>query len=280
MKTRAVQLGALFVIILGIALAVVMSRSGRQIAPVGFDCRQGSAPHGKVETVEYDSKTVGIRRRMLVYIPPGYSPAQKYPVLYLLHGIADDERAWCDRGSADVILDNLFAVDKVTPMILVMPNGCAVPYLAAKASGEEVFNAFAAFEGELLRDIIPYVDSHYSVEAHPLKRALCGLSMGGGQSLNIGLGHPETFSWVGGFSSAPNTKKVTELIKAPGEFKKNFRLLWISCGDQDQILNISQSFHNELQKLNVAHDWHLDSGGHDWYVWKNDLYFISQKLFR
>lgn len=138
MKTRAVQLGAIFVIILGIAVAVVMPRSGRQIAPVGFDCRQGSAPHGKVETVEYDSKTVGVKRRMLIYTPPGYSPAQKYPVLYLLHGIADDERAWCDRGSADVILDNLFAADKAIPMVLVMPNGCAVPYLEAKSSGEEV----------------------------------------------------------------------------------------------------------------------------------------------
>jgi enterochelin esterase-like enzyme len=275
-----VQLGAVFVIVLGIAIAAMMPRLGRQIAPVGFDCRKGSAPHGKVETVEYDSKTVGIRRQMLVYTPPGYLPDRKYPVLYLLHGIADDERAWCDRGSADVILDNLFTANKAIPMILVMPNGCAVPYLEAKASGEEVFNAFAAFEGELLRDIIPYVDSHYSVEADPQNRALCGLSMGGGQSLNIGLKHPETFSWIGGFSSAPNTKKVTELVKDRDESKRNFRLLWISCGDQDQILNVSQSFHNELQKLGVAHEWHVDSGGHDWNVWKNDLYFISQKLFR
>ena len=139
--------------------------------------------------------------------------------------------------------------------------------------------AWAALEGELLDDIIPYVDSHYEVRAGPENRALAGLSMGGGQSLNIGLKHPDVFSWVGGFSSAPNTRPVSELVTAPDKLK-SIRLLWVSCGDQDQLLKISQTFHEALLKQKVPHTWKVDSGGHDWSVWKSDLYFLSQKLFR
>jgi enterochelin esterase-like enzyme len=104
--------------------------------------------------------------------------------------------------------------------------------------------------------------------------------MGGGQALNIGLRHADTFAWIGAFSAAPNTKRLSEISTAPGRLTENLRLLWISCGDKDQLFNISQEFHEALKKNSIPHVWHADSGGHDWSVWKSDLYFISQKLFQ
>ena len=181
-------------------------------APQGFDLRRDGIERGKVETVEYDSRSVGVKRKMLIYTPPGYSKDARYPVLYLLHGIGDDETGWTKKGSADVILDNLYADKKLVPMIVVMPNGRAStePPPANPFQGN-AFRAYAAFEDDLLKDVIPYVESHYPVQADREHRALAGLSMGGGQSLNFGLKHLDTFAWIGGFSSAPNTRRAASL---------------------------------------------------------------------
>ncbi len=178
----------------------------RLAAPKGFDARREGIKRGKVETVEYDSKTVGARRKMIVYTPPDYSKDAKYPVLYLLHGIGDDEKGWTGRGSAEVILDNLYADKKIVPMIVVMPNGRAAKDDRPGGDFRKQGPAFETFENDLLKDIIPYIESHYSVKTGREHRALAGLSMGGGQSLNFGLKHMDTFASVGGFSSAPNTK--------------------------------------------------------------------------
>lgn len=110
-------------------------------------------------------------------------------------------------------------------------------------------------------------------------RALAGLSMGGGQSLNFGLGNLDTFAWVGGFSSAPNTKPSEQLVPNPDEARK-LKLLWVSCGDKDGLMYISQRVHTYLKEKNVPHIWHVDSGPHDFSVWKNDLYLFSQRIFR
>src|SRR6266851_439678 len=203
-------------------------------APKGFDGKRDKIDQGKVETVEYDSKTVGVKRKMVVYTPPGYSKDKKYPVLYLLHGIGDDETGWQQKGAADIILDNLYADKKLVPMIVVMPNGraSAEPPPANPFQGN-AFQAFAAFEEDLLKDVIPYVESHYSVQADREHRALAGLSMGGGQSLNFGLKHLDTFAWIGGFSSAPNTRPAADLVTDPDDARKKLRLLWVSCGDKD-----------------------------------------------
>jgi enterochelin esterase-like enzyme len=218
---------------------------------------------------------------MVVYTPPGYSKDVKYPVLYLLHGIGDDETGWQRKGSADVILDNLHADKKLVPMIVVMPNGrAAAGPPPANPFGGNAPQAFAAFEDDLLKDIIPYVESHDSVRADREHRALAGLSMGGGQSLNFGLKHLDVFAWVGGFSSAPNTKKAADLIADPGDATKRLRLLWISCGDRDRLMDISRSFHAALEEMKVPHVWRVDAGGHEWPVWKNDLHSLSQLLFR
>jgi enterochelin esterase-like enzyme len=249
-------------------------------APEGFDKKRDAIERGKVETVEYDSKTVGVKRKMIVYTPPGYSKENKYPVLYLLHGIGGDETEWLKGGSADVVLDNLHADKKVVPMIVVMPNGRAQKNDRAEGNVFASAPAFAVFEKDLLADVIPAIEARYSVQTDREHRALAGLSMGGGQSLNFGLKHLDTFAWVGGFSSAPNTRPASDLIADPAEASKKLRLLWVSCGDKDGLMNVSERFHKALEEKQVPHVWHVDSGGHTFPVWKNDLYLFSQRLFR
>jgi len=251
-----------------------------QVSP-GFDARRDGIERGKVETVEYDSKTVGVKRKMVIWTPPGYSKDVNYPVLYLLHGIGDNETGWRIKGSSDVILDNLYADKKLVPMIVVMPNGraSAEPPPANPFEGNP-FEAYAAFGDDLIKDIIPYVESHYSIQADREYRALAGLSMGGGQSLNFGFKFLGTFAWIGGFSSAPNTQQAGSLITDPAEAAKKLRLLWLSCGDRDGLMNVSKSFHDALEAMKIPHVWQVDSGGHEWPVWKKDLCLFSQMLFR
>src|SRR5439155_17155516 len=219
--------------------------------PNGFDRPRDGIDHGKLESVEYDSKTVGIKRKTQVYTPPGYSKEKKYPVLYLLHGIGGNELEWTRAGSAHVILDNLYADKKLVPMIVVIPNGRAAKDVTARDPIPKQSPAFAAFEKDLLTDLIPFVEKTYSVKTDRESRALAGLSMGGGQSLNFGLSHLETFAWVGGFSSAPNTRPADELVKVPADAAKKLRLLWVSCGDRDRLMNISQGFHDALEQKKV-----------------------------
>ena len=143
-----------------------------------------------------------------------------------------------------------------------------------------VANRYANLEKELLADIIPLVESRYAAKADREHRALAGLSMGGGQSLNFGLNNLDHFAWVGGFSSAPNTKKVDDLVKDPAEAAKKLRLLWVSCGDRDNLMRISRAFHEALDESKVPHVWHINSGGHDFAVWKTNLYHFVPLLFR
>lgn len=249
--------------------------------PEGFDVRREGIARGKLETVEYDSATVGARRKALVYTPPGYSPDQNYPVLYLLHGIGGDEHEWARGGRAEVILDNLYAEQKAVPMLVVLPNGRAATDVTARDPIPRQSPAFAAFEHDLLKDLIPFVERTYAVQADRTSRALAGLSMGGGQALNFGLRHLESFAWVGGFSSAPNTRPVGELVPDPAEAAAKLKLLWVSCGDRDNLLRISQRFHEGLVERNIPHVWHVHpGGGHDFRVWKADLYHFAQRLFR
>jgi len=255
--------------------------AGVRAAPAGFDTRREGVERGQVETVEYDAKTVGARRKMMVYTPPGYSKEKKYPVLYLLHGIGGNEMGWTRAGAADVILDNLLAEKKIVPMIVVMPNGRAsADPPPANPFQEDAFRVYGAFEQDLIKDVIPAVEARYSVHAGREHRALAGLSMGGGQSLTFGLKNLDTFAWVGGFSSAPNTRPAAELVPDPAATTRKLRLLWVSCGDQDRLMNISRDFHRYLEEKKVPHVWHTDSGGHTWPVWRNDLFLLAPLLFR
>jgi enterochelin esterase-like enzyme len=251
------------------------------VPPKDFDKKRDGIERGKVETVEYDSKTVGVKRKAVVYTPPGYAKDNKYPVLYLLHGIGGDENEWRRGGAPDVILDNLYADKKAVPMIVVMPNGRASKDLTAKDPIPKQSPAFEAFEKDLLEDLIPFVEKTYPAKADRESRALAGLSMGGGQSLNFGLKNLDTFAWVGGFSSAPNTRRPADLIKDPEEAAKKLRLLYVACGDKDGLFRISEGVHKMLDEKKVPHVYNvIPGGGHDFRVWKSDLYHFAQRLFR
>jgi enterochelin esterase-like enzyme len=251
-------------------------------APPGFDSLHTNIAHGKIDTVIYVSKTVDTTRRALVYTPPGYSKRKKYPVLYLLHGIGGDEKEWLNGGKPQVILDNLYAENKIEPMIVVMPNGRAMKDDRATGNifDSSKVKAFATFEKDLLDDLIPFIEKKFSVVSDREHRAIAGLSMGGGQSLNFGLGNLDKFAWIGAFSAAPNTKKPEELVPDPEETKKKLKLLWISCGDSDRLITFSRRTHEYLQKNNVPHIYYIEPGVHDFKVWKNGLYMFSQLLFK
>jgi enterochelin esterase-like enzyme len=435
--------------------------------PEGFDKVREDIAHGQLERVDYDSKTIGVKRWMEVYTPPGYSKDKKYPVLFLLHGIGGNEnREWTRNGAANVVIDNLIADKKIEPMIVVFPNGDATPpptpgelakglfdplavdgqgqptktlskdqWLKARADARAALSdaagkknaaemtledlqkaaekdasllrggrggrggvgapgggrggrggaaaspaeqakglfdqmavdaqgqatkalsktqwlksradAWAAvadaagkkdaveltledlqtaaeknaslvrsstgggrggaglagggrggfggggdpaamsgdgwgknFESDLIKDIIPFMESHYSVYADREHRAVAGLSMGGGQSLDFGLGNLDTFASVGGFSSAPNTRTPEVLVPDPAKAAKMLKVLWISCGNKDGLMTYSLRTHLYLKEKNVPHIWHVDDNAHDFKHWKNSLYWFAQQLFK
>lgn len=248
--------------------------------PSGFDEARDGIAHGKLEMLQYDSTTVGTRRNVLVYTPPGYSSDTKHPVLYLLHGIGGDEEEWRRGGHPEIILDNLIADNKAEPMIVVMPNGRAQKNDRAEGNVMASAPAFAKFEDDLLKDLIPFIESKYSVNTDREARALAGLSMGGGQSLNFGLGHLDTFAWVGGFSSAPNTKPPAELVPDARKSTDQLKLLFVSCGNKDGLIRISQGVHAYLKENDVPHIWHVDSHAHDFQHWKKGLFHFAQRIFQ
>jgi enterochelin esterase-like enzyme/Spy/CpxP family protein refolding chaperone len=256
----------------GLTITPSLPASGGD-APAGFDIDRKDIARGKVETVEYDSKSVGGKRKMVIYTPPGYSPERKYPVLYLLHGAGDNETGWQRQGAANLILDNLYADQKLVPMIVVMPNGSLRTPGSERGRGRN-----SAFETDLLQDILPYVEANYAAQPDAEHRAIAGLSMGGGQALSIGLAHLDTFAWVGGFSSALFGPQA-ELIGDAAD-RKQLRLLWLSCGNADRLIDGSKDLHEALEQQKIPHVWHIDAGSHTWPVWKNDLYLLSQRLFR
>ena len=272
-------------------------------APQGFDRVREDVEHGKLERVDYEATAVspGLKRWMEVYTPPGYSAEKKYPVLFLLHGIGGNEKhEWTGMGSsqgrAGVILDNLIADKKITPMVVVFPNGDVTTNTVAGSGGRPGGRGgFGGggdaaqisgdgwgknFENDLLNDLIPFVQSHYSVYSDREHRALAGLSMGGGQSLDYGLSHLDTFAYVGGFSSAPNTRTSEQLVPDPAKATQMLKVLWISGGNKDGLLRITQGFHGYLKAHNVPHIYHVDDNGHDFNHWKNSLYWFSQQIFK
>ena len=250
--------------------------------PADFATVQNNIPHGKIDSFNYKSKTVGTTRQSLIYLPPGYSKKEKYPVLYLLHGIGGDDKEWLNGGHPEVILDNLYAEGKVEPMIVIMPNGRAMKNDSATGNifAPDKVQAFATFEKDLLNDLIPYVQKHYPVYTDREHRAIAGLSMGGGQSLNFGLGNLDKFAWIGAFSAAPNTKTPEELVPDPAKARNELKLLWISCGASDGLITFSKRTHDYLVKNNVPHIYYIEPGVHEFKVWKNGLYMFSQLIFK
>ncbi|GAA0527839.1 alpha/beta hydrolase [Chitinophaga japonensis] len=259
--------------------------------PAGFNVLRNNVPHGNLAVVQYDSKTLGKRREMSVYTPPGYSADRKYPVLYLLHGLGEDYRQWIEWCQADNIIDNLIADGEIQPVVMVFPN-CDARLTVTDTSSANCSGRADSFEGyrklfeeDLLKDIIPYIDSHYSTISDREHRALAGLSMGGGQSLNIGLHHLEMFAYIGGFSSAPNTNELggmyidVQFVPDVKAAREELKLLWIGCGNKDGLWEISERAHQYLDEINVPHIWNADTNGHDNIEWDRNLYLFSRYIF-
>lgn len=250
--------------------------------PDGFDKETANILRGTIEEVEYESKTVGTVRKATIYLPPKYDKKKKYPVLYLLHGIGGDHKEWM-LGVPNIILDNLIAQKKAEPMIIVMPNGRAIKDDRAQGNiyGPEMVRGFEVFERDLIDDLIPFIQGKYSTYTDKSHRAVAGLSMGGGQSLNFGLGNMDMFAYVGGFSSAPNTKQPEQLIPDVEKTKSENKLLWMVCGGADGLMFNSSRLKAFCEKNNVPCTLiEYPEGKHDFVVWKYGLYNFSQLIFK
>ena len=229
-------------------------------------------PHGNVHIHWYRSSVTGQPRRVFVYTPPGYdSDARlRYPVLYLQHGAGESERGWIAQGHANFILDNLVAAKKAIPMIIVMENGYATG---------------GTFEDVVLKDLIPEIDRAYRTQADRAHRAIAGLSMGGGQAMNIGLGNPALFAWVGSFSGAglrgSETKTLYRGAFADRDvFNKRTKLLWIGCGTEDSLIAGASALHKALDDAGIHNVWWEGPGLHEWQVWRKHLNEFAPLLFR
>ena len=251
-------------------LALRLSRT-----PEGFKSVRENVSHGRLEMFDYKSTTVGTTRKANVYTPPGYTTDKKYPVLYLLHGIGGYENEWLRFATPNVLFDNLIADGKAVPMIVVMPNGRAQTNDRAEGNVMRSAPALATFERDLLDDLIPAIEAKYSVDRSREKRAIAGLSMGCGQSFNFGPGNLDSFAWVGPFSAAPSAS-----VKNVESARAKLKLLWISCGNKDGLIRISQNVHQFLKKNNIEHVWHVDGHGHDGAHWSSSLFWFSQCVFQ
>jgi enterochelin esterase-like enzyme len=248
-------------------------------APAFYDGQ--NVPHGEIHTNWYHSKTLGSLCRLTVYTPPRYDrePKMRYPVVYLLHGANADETAWVRLGRANFILDNLLAAAKIKPFIVVMPFGYGVT-----PGGPQAENT-AKFGKDLIEDVIPYIQANYRTFTDRERRALLGLSMGGGQALSIGLNNLDLFSHVAGFSSglgniANFPKTYASLIGQPEPANKKLRLLWVGCGTEDGAFAASKAFAEFLTKHNIKHTFRESGGAHTWMVWRRYLHQVSPLLFR
>lgn len=237
-------------------------------------------PHGVVHLHNYHSKSLGRLRELAVYTPPGYDqPAGiKFPTLFLQHGAGDNQATWTVHGKAHWILDNLIAQGRAKAMAVVMMDGHAAAPGAGAAGFQENTKLF---ERDLLEDVMPFVEANYRVRTDAASRGIVGLSMGGGQSLTIGLNHSDRFAWVGSFSAAiPSRETVAGVLSDPAAANKQLKLLWIGCGKEDFLLKRNEEFIALLKEKNLQHEWHLSDGGHSWPVGRIYLAEFAPKLFQ
>ena len=250
-------------------------------------------PHGSVTMCWYQSEVMDAHRRMMVYTPAGYEDSnERYPVLYLLHGMGGDETAWNELGRATVILDNLIASGRVKPMIVVMPNGNAMQKSspAYTAQGVEVVNFRLpdSYNGEFERgfsEIVTYIDRHYRTQAHAEGRAIAGLSMGGYHSHYISANMPDMFSYVGLFSPAIDARTRLDIYadmerKLQELHDAHLRLYWIGIGESDFLYNEVVRLRERLDAMNFPYTYFESAGGHVWSNWQYYLTLFTPLLFR
>jgi enterochelin esterase family protein len=248
---------------------------------------EGDVPRGAVHHHFHHSSVVGDNRDFYVYTPPGYDAkaAKPYPVLYLLHGFSDDARGWTAVGRANVILDNLIASGRARPMLVVMPFGYGAPEILSK-TGPQFRDVSLRqrnqrdFRETLLRDVMPMVEKLYRAATDRESRAVAGLSMGGGESLDIGLNARDRFAWVGAFSSAVPDDADAAFPGLDANTKPPLRLLWIACGSEDFLTAANHKFWDWLQARRVPFTKVETPGGHTWPVWRRNLAAFAQLIFK
>ncbi len=273
--------------------------------PAFYDVQD--VPHGEIRTRIYKSKSNGVNRELTVYVPPGYDENRnrRYPVLYLLHGFANDHHSWHRYGRANDILDNLLAQKRTEPFLIVMPLGYGGAHVngdgtgipgpggargAAPGAGPGGGRGgapggdAALYERDLLEDIIPMIDRTYRTIADRRHRAIVGFSMGGGQAGRIGLRHLETFSQVGimsaGMAGGPGTEPLATLAADPAKTNKLIDLLWIACGKEDTAMKGAQALHAALDQAKIEHAFLETEGAHHWRVWRRYLRDLAPLLFK
>jgi len=257
-------------------------------------------PHGAVATVHYYSTALSRFRRMHIYTPPGYELGSgKYPVFYLLHGAGDCDDSWTSVGRAGFILDNLIAAKKAQPMIVVMPAGHTsdvFPPPPAERGRDE-------FAEDFLTDIVPYVETHYRVLTDRAHTAIAGLSMGGGQTLNISMSHLDRFAYIGVFSSgvfsfhmgrrpmsaggrppapgpSPEWEQQHAAMLDDAALKPGLKVFWFATGADDFLLPTTKATIEMFKKHGFTPEFHESSGGHTWINWRDYLNEFAPRLFQ
>ena len=244
-----------------------------------------AVPHGAVAAIHYQSTALGISRRMHVYTPPGYATSgQKYPVLYLLHGAGDNDQSWLMAGRANFIFDNLIASGKAKPMIVVMPAGHtpgAAPVGTVSQPGPD------AFARDLMTDVMPYVEKNYRTLTDRNNRAIAGLSMGGQQTLNVGLTNLDKFSQIGVFSSgwfgqdgAANFARNNQAVLTDPKINDKIKVFWLATGKDDFVLPSTKASLAMLDQHKVRYSYKETEGAHTWPNWRAYLNEFAPLLFR
>lgn len=237
-------------------------------------------PHGTLHEHTYRSQALGVWRRIVVYTPPGAASSARLPVLYLSHGYSDNEATWTVHGKVQWILDALIASHRALPMMVVMPDGHALP------PGSTPFNEYgpansAALCKELIQDIIPLVESQYRVVTKPRGRAFAGLSMGGHHALTVAMNHHDRFAWIGAFSSAPPPVDVIASgLNGSEAVNRDLKLFWIACGRNDFLFQRNQEFDALLKSKGIRHEYVVTEGDHSWPVWRRYMGDFAPLLFR
>jgi enterochelin esterase family protein len=260
-----------------------------------FDTR--NVPHGSVAEVNYYSSALKAFRRMHVYTPPGYETnSKKYPVFYLLHGAGDSDDSWSTVGRAGFILDNLISAKSAKAMIVVMPAG------HTRAAGNPITSAPGdPFVDDFVKDVMPYVEKNYRVATDRASTAIAGLSMGGSQTLNIAMAHPDRFAYIGVYSSgllgvfavggrggaaAPAASGPEEWEKRNAAalsslgMKKGLKLFWFSTGKDDFLLNNTTATVELFRKHGFTPVYKESAGGHTWLNWRDYLNAFAPQLFQ
>ncbi len=243
-------------------------------------------PHGAMRIEWYFSKSTNKWRRIFVYTPPDYDnkPSARFPVLYLQHGMGEDESGWSNQGHENFILDNLIAAGRAKPMIVVNEHGTVPDPATALADHERwmLDNRFTEFDGVVSKDLVPLIDRTFRTMPDREHRALAGLSMGGAEAMRIGLHHPDLFAYIGLFSPAiGNLDPAREYDGKLSDANRQLRLLWIGVGrDDTSFFPGVRKIHEVLEKAGIRHVWLESDGAHTWTVWRKYLTDFAPRLFR